>query len=86
MFTDRRDFPTKINPTDWTEISMGRNMKKGGLSVISDEREQLIDNTPRGVAYIMAHHVIGDKVILLPPDFDLQNIDNVLFLKKELEK
>ena len=86
IFTDRRDFPIKINPADWTEISMGMNKKKGGLSVILDEREQLIDNTPGGVAWIIARHVIGDKVILLPPDFDLQNIDNVLFLKKELEK
>ena len=86
IFTDRRDFPIKIDPADWTEISMGMNKKKSGLSVILDEREQLIDNTPGGVAWIIARHVIGDKVILLPPDFDLQNIDNVLFLKKELEK
>jgi hypothetical protein len=86
IFTDRRDFPIKINPADWTEISMGMAKKKGGLSLIMDEREQLIDNTPGGVAWIIAHHVIGDKVILLPPDFDLQNIDNILFIKKELEK
>ena len=86
IFTDKRDFPIKIDPADWTEISMGMNKKKSGLSVILDEREQLIDNTPGGVAWIIARHVIGDKVILLPPDFDLQNIDNVLFLKKELEK
>ena len=65
---------------------MGMNKKKGGLSLIMDEREQLIDNTLGGVAWIIARHDIGDKVILLPPDFDLQNIDNVLFIKKELEK
>ena len=86
IFTDRRDFPIKIDPADWTDISMGMAKKKGGLSLIMDEREQLIDNTPGGVAWIIARHDIGDKVILLPPDFDLQNIDNVLFIKKELEK
>ena len=86
IFTDRRDFPIKIDPADWTDISMGMNKKKGGLSLIMDEREQLIDNTLGGVAWIIARHDIGDKVILLPPDFDLQNIDNVLFIKKELEK
>jgi hypothetical protein len=86
IFTDRRDFPIKIDPADWNEISFGMNKKKGGLSLIMDEREQIIDSTPGGISWIVARHVIGDKVILLPPDFDLQNIDNILFIKKELEK
>ena len=86
IFTDKRDFPIKINPADWKEISFGMNKKKGGLSLIMDEREQIIDSTPGGISWIVARHVIGDKVILLPPDFDLQNIDNILFIKKELEK
>ena len=86
IFTDKRDFPIKIDPADWNEISFGMNKKKGGLSLIMDEREQIIDSTPGGISWIVARHVIGDKVILLPPDFDLQNIDNILFIKKELEK
>lgn len=86
IFTDKRDFPIKIDPADWKEISCGMNKKKGGLSLIMDEREQIIDSTSGGISWIVARHVIGDKVILLPPDFDLQNIDNILFIKKELEK
>ena len=86
IFTDKRDFPIKITPADWKEISCGMNKKKDGLSLIMDEREQIIDSTSGGISWIVARHVIGDKVILLPPDFDLQNIDNILFIKKELEK
>ncbi len=85
VFTDRRDFPLRIND-EWKEISMGYDKGKGKFSVIMDRHERIIDLSDGGVTWITARHGLRNKVILLPPDFDLKDINNVLFLKKELEK
>ena len=98
VFTERRDFPLKITD-EWSEISMGLDMgkrkafsdismglDKGTFSVVLDRQERIIDFSDGGVVWITARHGPRNKVVLLPPDFDLKDIDNVLFLQKELEK
>ena len=84
-FSDRRDFPFEISD-EWSEMTIGVDTKKGELSLVMDGRERVIDNANGGIAWIVAKNRRGGKIILLPPDYDLENVDNILFLKKELEK
>lgn len=85
VFTERRDFPINIRD-EWTELSVGINRKKGTFSVIMEKRERIIDNTGGGGSWIVAHGRKGEKILLLPPEFDLEDVNNILLIKMELEK
>ena len=85
VFCDRRDFPLNARE-EWVELNIGIDRRKGPLGIVLDGRERAIDNSNGGVAWIVAKNRNGGKIILLPYDFDLENVDNILFLKKELEK
>ena len=85
VFTERRDFPLDICD-DWTEVTIGMDKGKGAFSIIMEKRERIIDNTGGGGAWIVARSKHGEKILLLPPEFDLEDVNNILFMKKELEK
>ena len=85
VFTDEDDFPIVV-PDEWVEFSVGINKEKGTLGVIMDGRERIVDHSPGGVAWLIALDREGSRTLLLPPEFDLDDVDNILFLKKELER
>lgn len=85
VFTEAREFPLKLGG-EWTDISLGMAKNKGGFSVFLNDTERIIDNRHGTVAWLTAVRDDGRKVILLPPEFDFAEIDNILFLKKELVK
>ena len=85
VFTEQRDFPINISD-EWTDIAVGIKREKGTFSVIMEKRERIIDNTGGGGAWIVAHGKKGEKILLLPPDFDLEDVNNILLIRKELEK
>ena len=85
FFTERRDFPLNIRD-DWTEVTIGMDKGKGTFSVIMEKRERIIDNTGGGGVWIVARSKHGEKILLLPPEYDLEDVNNILFIKKELEK
>ena len=85
VFTEQRDFPINIRD-EWTEFSVGINRKNGTFSVIMENRERIIDNTGGGGSWIVAYCRKGEKILLLPPEFDLEDVNNILLIKMELEK
>ena len=85
VFTDRRDFPLDIRD-EWTEVTVGIDREKGVFSVMLEKRERLIDNNGGGGAWIVARSKNGETFLLLPPEYDLEDVNNILFIKKELEK
>ena len=85
VFTEQRDFPLDIRE-EWQEVTVGLDRNKGTFSVILEQRERIIDNAGGGGAWVVARSRKGETFLLLPPEFDLQDVNNILFLKKELEK
>ena len=85
VFTEQRDFPLGIGD-DWTEITVGLDRGNGTFSLVMDGRERSIDNSGGGVAWIAARRNKGEKILLLPPDFDLRDVNNILLIKREIEK
>ena len=85
VFTEKDDFPIGV-PDEWVEFSVGIDKEKGTLGVIMDGRERIVDHSPGGVTWLIAMDREGSRTLLLPPGFDLDDVDNILFLKKELER
>ena len=85
VFTNRRDFPLDIRD-EWTEVTVGMDKEKGAFSVMLERRERVIDNNGGGGAWIVARSKNGETFLLLPPEYDLEDVNNILFIKKELEK
>ena len=84
VFTEQRDFPLDIGD-DWTEITVGLDGKRGKFSLVMDGRERSIDNGG-GVAWIAARRNKGERILLLPMDFDLKDVNSILLIKREIEK
>ncbi len=80
VFTETRDFPLKI-ASGWQSILLGRPQERGGLGIVCDGRERLVD-VGGGIGWLLAVHTIGDRLLLLPPDFDWNDLNQVLILQK----
>lgn len=83
LFTDKRDFPMPI-AAEWQEIRFGIHKSKGTLGIVMEGSQQQLDYTNGSIAWLVATQENGAKIVLLPPEFDLDDIDNILFLKKTL--
>jgi len=86
LFADRRDFPMQIAPI-WTDFSFHRAKNPGCLSVLYNEKEQLIDCQGD-----LSHIVLSEKkpgqdgkihrrLVVFTPDFAFQDIENIILLK-----
>ena len=84
VFTDKRDFPLDI-PQEWKEFTMGLDKGKGTLGIVMDGRERVIDNTGGGGTHVVAHRRNGEKLLLLPPEFDWEDVNHILLIRKEIE-
>lgn len=73
-------------PKDFSSMKMGGPSKDSSMSIIFDKQEQLIDNSGGKIPWIVIEQSGVRKFIILSPEFDLDSIDNILFLKKELAK
>ena len=81
-FPDKRDFPLAIGKK-WDSVSAFRAKNPGTLSVLYDKREQFLDMTGN-FTYILLK--TGEKqLFIFSPDFNLDNVDNVLLLKQLLD-
>ena len=83
LFTSIRDFPMTVG-AGWKELSLGLDQEKGTLGIVMDAHGRQIDHGNGGVAWVIAQKKNGAKIIVLSPEFDLHDINNVLFLKKTL--
>ncbi len=90
LFAERRDLPVTIEPR-WSDIAFGRSTQPGHLGVIHDDKEQIIYD--RGnLAYVvlsekhLADKKIKSRLIILTPEFDLQDIDNIVLLKSLIKE
>ncbi|OQA87552.1 MAG: hypothetical protein BWY31_00720 [Lentisphaerae bacterium ADurb.Bin242] len=83
LFPDKRDFPLNI-AGNRKEISLHCAKNPGSLSVLYDKKEQVLDL--RGT---FSYVVLRDgkrKVVVFTPEFDLDQIDNVLFIRQLAEE
>ena len=81
-FPDKRDFPLAIGKK-WDSVSAFRAKNPGTLSVLYDKREQILDMTG-DFTYILLK--TGEKqLFIFSPDFNPDNVDNVLLLKQLLD-
>ena len=81
-FPDKQDFPLTIGEK-WDSVSAFRAKNPGTLRVLYDKKEQILDI--RGnFTYILLKSE-GKQLFIFPPDFNLDNVDNVLLLKQLLD-
>ena len=81
-FPDKRDFPLAIGKK-WDSVSAFHAKNPGMLSVLYDKREQILDMTGN-FTYILLK-TGGKQLFVFSPDFNLDNVDNVLLLKQLLD-
>ena len=82
VFPGKKDFPLKLDEK-WTTISLYRTKNYGCLSVLYDEKDKVLDNNGNCTYAIMKKN--NRVVIVFSPDFDLENIENVLLIKYIIE-
>ena len=82
-FPDKRDFPLTIGKK-WDSVSAFRAKNPGTLSVLYDKKEQILDMTGN-FTYILLKFE-GKQLFIFSPDFNLDNVDNVLLLKELLDQ
>ncbi len=82
VFPGEKDFPLKLDEK-WTTISLYRTKNYGCLSVSYNEKEKVLDNNGNCTYAIMKKN--NRVVIVFSPDFDLENIENVLLIKYIIE-
>ena len=90
LFAERRDLPVTIE-SRWSDVAFGRSTQPGRLGVIYDDKEQIIYD--RGnLTYVvlsekkLAVHKAKSRLIILTPDFDFQDIDNIVLLKSLIKE
>lgn len=90
LFAERHDLPVTIK-SRWSDIAFGRSTQPGRLGVIYDDKEQIIYD--RGnLTYVvlseknLASHKAKSRLIILTPDFDFQDIDNIVLLKSLIKE
>ena len=90
LFAERRDLPVAIE-SRWSDVAFGSSTQPGRLGVIYDDKEQIIYD--RGnLTYVvlsekrLAVHKAKSRLIILTPDFDFQNIDNIVLLKSLIKE
>ena len=82
-FPDKRDFPLVIGG-NWEEFSGGRAKNPGVLSVYYDRKELKLDL--RGDLTYLKLESPGRRIVIITPDLDWDNIDNVLFIRQLMEE
>ncbi len=83
VFPDKLDFPLPLGDK-WQEISMFRAKILGTLSVLIDKKEQFADING-DFSYIMLKKD-NKELIIFSPNFNFDNIDNIILLKKLIER
>ncbi|MDD3155420.1 MAG: hypothetical protein PHS41_11185 [Victivallaceae bacterium] len=82
-FPDKCDFPLNLG-ADFEVITMLRAKNPGQLSVLYDKKEQFLDINGDFTCAILRK---GLKItIVFTPEFDLDNIENVLLVKQRLKE
>ena len=90
LFADRRDLPITIAP-QWSDVAFGRAAKPGRLGVIYDGKEQIIHDHGH-LAYVvlsekhLADNKVKSRLVIMTPDFDFQDIDNVVLLQSLIQE
>ena len=82
VFPGKEDFPLKLDGK-WTTISLHRTKNSGCLSVLYDEKDKVLDNNGKCTYAILKKN--GRVVIVFSPDFELENIENILVIKYIIE-
>lgn len=81
-FPDKRDFPLPIG-RDWDSVLAFRTKNPGTLSVLYDQKEQILDLTGDFTCVLLK---TGNKqLVLFSPDLNLDHVDNALLLKQLLD-
>ena len=81
-FPNNQDFPLTIGKK-WDSVSAFRAKNSGTLSVLYDQKEQILDITGN-FTYILLKSE-EKQLVIFSPDFHLDNVDNALLLKQLLD-
>ena len=84
LLTSRWDFPLSFS-SHWTKITLF-SAAGGPFSLLWEKSGRILDTTGGGVDAILLEDAIGKSVLILPPAFDLKDIDNSLLIQKELQR
>ena len=83
VFPCKEDFPLKLDEK-WTTISLHRIKNLGCLSLLYNNNDKVLDNNGNCTYAMLKKN--GRVVIVFSPDFELENIENVLLIKYSIEK
>lgn len=90
LFTDRRDLPVTIDPK-WSDVAFGQAARPGRLGVVYDDKEKLVHDHGNLVFVALsekhpADNKVKSRLVILTPNFDFQDIDNIILLKSLIQE
>ena len=84
LFTDKWLFPLAIPPR-WTAITLLTAPAPGRLAIRSEGTTQFLECRDGGLFAVRLQDDDGHAALLLPPDFDSDNLNHLLLLQKEIK-
>ena len=83
VFPDRNDFPLNIGKNH-DSISLLHVENRGNLSLFLDNREQILDLNGNIACAILRNR--DKRTIILFPDFNLSDLENILFIQQTIKE